>query len=169
MVLDFYRADQKEIEITDLIKEGQRIDGYTEKYGWDHECLVRLLRNHGLASYRQEFKSLEIDSLTGGVSTSDFANKLGDFGCKKIRQQIESGQPVLVSVLKRFAEPNTFHMVLVVGFETSEDRIKGFYCDDPEAKDASIGQNIFVPLEDFMSAWRLLAIFVDKIENNLIK
>jgi hypothetical protein len=112
---------------------------------------------------------LEIDSLTGGVSTSDFANKLGDFGCKKIRQQIESGQPVLVSVLKRFAEPNTFHMVLVVGFETSEDRIKGFYCDDPEAKDASIGQNIFVPLEDFMSAWRLLAIFVDKIENNLIK
>jgi hypothetical protein len=160
IVTDFLNVEK--IEIGKLIKEGQIINGYDEKFGWNHEAIVRIFRNHGLAAFRQEFKSHKINLETKESDESEYEPGLIDLGILKIKSSIENNLPVMVSVLKRFNEPNTYHMAVVVGFELTGDKIKGFYLTDPEKLDAASGEAIFLPINDFLSAWRKLAIFVEK-------
>jgi len=161
VVIDFLLSEKP--EITDLIKEGQIIDGYNEKFGWNHEAIVRIFRNHGVSAYRQEFKSRHINLITSGSEESLYEPSLVDFGVEKIKLSLDNGLPVIISVLKRFNEPNTYHMAVVVGYELNEEGIKGFYLNDPERLDAASGEAIFLPIRDFISAWRRLAIFVEKV------
>ena len=63
MVLDFYLPNQKN-DINDLIKEGVLIKAYDPNFlggVWVHDGLVRILRNHGIAAYSQEFRSVKVD------------------------------------------------------------------------------------------------------------
>ena len=58
MVLAFAQKDSGDID--DLVQEGYIVGG-TEAAGWNHETLVRVLRNHEVLAYRQEFKSHNVD------------------------------------------------------------------------------------------------------------
>ncbi|MFZ2038336.1 MAG: C39 family peptidase [Minisyncoccia bacterium] len=160
IVTDFLGVEKLEVE--KLIIEGQIINGYDEKFGWNHEAIVRIFRNHGFNSFRQEFKSRKINLETKESSESEFEPGQINFGIFKIKSALDHNLPVVISVLKRFNEPNTYHMAVVVGYELTNDGIKGFYITDPEKLDAASGEAIFLPLNEFISAWRKLAIFIEK-------
>jgi uncharacterized protein YvpB len=144
MILNFAGA---EFSIKDLINEGLEINGYTE-YGWDHESLVRLLRNHGVNSYRQEFRS----------NDKDIESRLRDDGVSKIKSHIDNGQPVIVSVDKGFGNNNHLHLILVTGYDD-----ENFIYNDPDSRNGEEKEGATVSEEEFLKYWRGLAIFVEVV------
>ena len=160
MILDSYSEDK--LSFQDIFTEVTAIGGYDEKYGWNHEALVRVLRNHGVNAYRQEFKSRKIDLENKTEQISDYEKELINFGVKKIVKSLEKGFPVLVSVLRHFKEQGTMHSVLVVGFEKADENVSGLYFNDSDIKNEQENRQIFIGLDDFIEAWRQLAIFIEK-------
>ncbi len=165
MVLDFY---ENKIEPMDLIKEGlfiskdliergRETEGYTSKFGWGHELLVTLLRNHGLPSYKQDFRSVKFDLLNSSFLKSDFEFKIFEFGINKIKENLLNNKPIIISLSKDIDNKKTSgHMVVVYGFEEDEEKIKGFYINDPANID-----NKKISIEDFKKVWKRLVIFVN--------
>lgn len=158
MILDFlgYKNNPN-----DLIEEGLLIGGYSEKDGgWFHEALVIILRNHGVLSYRQEFKRSDFLIREKKIVPNDDGNFLNR-GISKIHSSLDKGNPVIVSVSADFAKTSSNHLVLVSGFAEDEVGLEGFFIHDPNAKDSS-KEHVFVELKDFMSGFRHLAIFIEK-------
>ncbi|MEI7480003.1 MAG: C39 family peptidase [bacterium] len=160
MILDSYSKDQLSFE--NIFNEVKAIGGYDERYGWNHEALVRVLRNHGVNAYRQEFKSRKINLENKNDQVSEFESEMVNFGLKKNVASLENGFPVIVSVLRHFNEIGTMHSVLVVGFEKDEKGITGLYFNDPDTSIDQENKPVFVNLEVFTRAWRQLAIFIEK-------
>jgi hypothetical protein len=142
MVLDFLKKDVSSLD--DLIWQGVRIDGYGPS-GWVHSALVSIFDMHGIRAERKEFKG-----------------ELFKEGLSEILHSLEAGMPVIISAIKKFQEPDKFHMVLLVGFEKENDTITGFYYHDPDAEIREEGMNQFVSFGEFEKHWRRFAIFVKK-------
>lgn len=144
MILGYYDID---ISVQDLIAEGKFAQAYDEEKDlWTHEGLVRILRNHGVKSYAQEFRSQKIDLETGEVEEKD---NLLEAGYEKIIEEVNHDRPVIVSVKKGFSENTDSHMILVVGGDDSR-----LIIHDPLT-------NPYVEIEKdkFMEYWRKFAIF----------
>ena len=157
MLLDFYNVKIKPMDLVEeglsiskkFADSGKALSGYTEEFGWGHDVLVILLCGHGMPAYRQEFRGID--------------DKLMFFGIEKIKKQISSKNPVIVSIAKDINNPRSSgHLVLATGFEEAEGNIKGLYINDPEAKNQGEGGNKFVDISDFKKAWKRLAIFAEK-------
>ena len=170
MVLKFYG---KEVQVMDLIKEGLAIsedlikkeretEGYTQKIGWGHELLVTLLRNHGLPSCRQDFRSVKFDLLNSTFLKSDFESEIFESGINKIKENLLNNKPVIISLSKDIENKKTSgHMVVVFGFEENKNDVSGFYIKDPEQKDFFNPPDLFIGIESFKRVWKKLAIFVN--------
>lgn len=159
MVLSHFLNNSPIIE--DLIKEGVYIKGLTSTKDWIHDKIVMLARNHGLNSYRQEFKSMTINVDEFKEFDSEYSEKMLKDGLVKIFNSIKNSQPVMVSVGKKFEEEKKFHMVVLVGYKISNERgIEGFYYNDPDYYNNE-GKNLFVDIEIFKKHWRRLAIFIE--------
>jgi hypothetical protein len=160
MILDF--LDNKEIPIDDLIKEGICIGAWDGKY-WKHDGVVRILRNHGIMAYPQEFKSVFVDIKNSEMTQSKYADILFDKGLKKIVSSIDNECPVIVSIRLFFKKENTHHGVVIIGYEKNNDgSLKGFYYHDPEMNEVEEGKDLFVLIDDFKTGWKKLSIFVEK-------
>lgn len=161
MVLDYFSVKEmiKTPSCNELLKEGVFINGNMPAYGWVHESIVLLARNHSLPAFRQEFRSIKINLKDGKEEKSEYENKLSEYGIDKIMTSIMSGCPVIVSVYKRFKEKGKFHIVPLIGLEFDDDRLKGFYYHEPESFSREDGANKFVSLETFKENWRKMAIF----------
>ncbi len=136
-----------------LLKEANIVGG-RERSGWTHETVVRVLRNHGVHTYCQEFKAHDIDLTTGdpipAIHSSEFANN----GIAKIREAIDKGNPTFVSVSAGFGENTDDHVILVIGYGENT-----FIALDPlQPPDAN---PITLPLKDFMHFWKRLTIFTE--------
>ena len=138
---------------SDLLKEANIVGG-REHAGWTHETIVRVLRNHSVHAYRQEFKAHEIDLETGdpvpAIHSTEFANN----GVAKMRDMIEKGNPVFVSVSAGFGDNQGDHVVLVVGYDENNVIML-----DPQRPSDS--NPVSMPLRDFMSVWKRLTIFTE--------
>jgi hypothetical protein len=159
MVLKYFYPDNDE-SIDALIDEGVRIGGYKTEHGWDHETLVRLLRNRGLFAYREEFKSQVLRAGETKGMPSIYDAKMAKAGIKKIFKMLKAGRPVIVSVDSGFGENTTSHLIVLVGFDLDDSgEVAGFVFNDPDAK-TGIKKNIFVEIGKFEKYWRRMSIFV---------
>jgi len=161
MVLDYYLPSQKN-NINDLIQEGMVIKAYNpDLLGgvWVHEGLVRILRNHGIAAYSQEFKSMKVE--LGGAEeegniarpNNEIETSLVNFGMEKIKKCLENNEPVIVSVLPNFAKNQDSHLVIIKGFENNQ-----LIFTDPFS-----GDDLFFTEEHFLNFWKKLAIFTTSL------
>jgi hypothetical protein len=84
MIFDFKSVTNS---FDDIYKEAQIIGG-RELSGWNHETLVRLLRNHGILSYRQEFFGHSIDVHTMQVLHAEHSKDFEVQGLEKIKKVV---------------------------------------------------------------------------------
>jgi len=157
MILDFLRTNKSEtyVPVDDVISEGISIGGYKQDIGWSHEALVRLFRNRGINAYRQEFVT----------KRKEHEEKLIQDGLVKIATSIgDEKLPVIVSVEEGFDENKFSHLIVLTGFEMSEEKsekFEGFYCHDPDAREGKKA-HVFVETAKFLKYWRKFVIFVEK-------
>lgn len=141
--------------INDLIRRGLLVKDHTS-HGWPHDVIVFVSHNHGIPAYKEEFKSVKVDLETNMFAPGIFEKEMTDIGVERIIQAIVHKRPVIVSITK----PNdSYHTVLVVGFEGDEKNPTQIIYHDPDTKD---GGSSFqkIPVSDFLKKWRKLAIFL---------
>jgi len=160
MIIDFRESD--DVDFLSIVREGQTIKGaYISGIGWTHTGLACLLRNHNVGAYAEEFRSVLVDAENQKFLPSPFEKEHIERGIKKIAYEIESGRPVIVSGIKKWAESDKPHLMVFVGVEKDNHGITGFYYHDPDDEDEA-GESKFINTEIFRSHWRKFAIFVDK-------
>ena len=162
MVMDFYGLESgvDTPSADELINEGLYIEGNVPAYGWAHNHLVLLARNHGLMAYPQEFRSHKIDYINKKEEVSEYEDVIIGKGIEKIISSLENKSPVIVSIFKNFKEMDKFHMVTLTGIESENNKIKGFYYHDPDSMIRDEGAHKFVPIITFRKYWRKMAIYV---------
>lgn len=160
MILDFLSDD--EVTMSDLIAEGLLIDAHTSEHGWSHQGIVRLLRNHGVSSYSQEFKTMNImkDGDDVKINDSQYTKEIIETGIFKILNNICSDKPVICSVKACFGDNKTSHTILLTGFDFNDNK-KVLIYHDPDSRKGEIKENKEVELDHFIEYWKKLSIFVD--------
>ncbi len=155
MILDYKKIPNT---FADMYKEMDIIGG-RETSGWNHETLVRLLRNHGILAYRQEFFGQTIDLHTLQATHAKHSDVFEKKGIEKIKEIIVKGKPVIVSVFAGFSQDHECkksvnmvnHIVLITGIDDEY-----VYVNDP-----IFNTPTQVTHTHFMNYWRRLAVFVE--------
>lgn len=158
MVVDFMCDNSP--TMTQLIDEGVAIKGFSD-HGWLHESMVRLLRNHGVMSYAQEFRSVSVtvDPIHGtSFLEGKFDAELAKVGLQKIILKLATKKPVIVSVDRKFNDNSHTHLVVIVGYDSKENKL---YYHDPDSRKGTVRRGASIKVPDFLKHWRRLAIFVD--------
>jgi hypothetical protein len=156
MLLGFYNLDDS--SPMNLVHEGIAIGGYCNN-GWFHESLVRILRNHGVNAYAQEFRSVSVDYEQKTFSKNPFEQKMIDGGLSKIIKEIDGGHPVLISVKPGFNGNKENHLVLIIGYDFS-DKKENFIIHDPNGNTENIeNSEIEIEARKILEYWRNFAIF----------
>jgi len=152
MILDFAEKDN---DIQSLLKEGYVVGGKKEE-GWNHEALIRVLRNHEVLAFGQEFISHDVDfDSNNGTENIEQTKKFFDLGIEKIKGSIDYGYPVISSVKPGFGENGNSHLILVIGYDE-----ENFYLNDPQLNsDQEVP--LVVSIERFKEYWKGLTIFVE--------
>jgi len=141
-----------------LLEEGITIGGWTD-IGWRHEALVRILRNHGVNAYSQEFRSIQVSSKYNSFKINPMEEKMMEDGIAKMIAEIDGGHPVMVSVDEGFNTNLEKHIVLVVGYDFTDKQEK-FIIHDPRGIN-SIERFDLMPVDiaKIRKFWRKFAIF----------
>jgi len=150
MILEYKKV---ECDFLKVLKEAEWI-GEKDPAGWTHEVLVRVLRNHTVLAYRQEFVAHSIDVSTQSAVVAQHTPEFVEQGIGKIKKNIDAGNSVMVSVIAGFSENREDHVVLITGY--TED---SFSILDPILH---AEQNpTIISIETFKTFWKRLAIFVE--------
>lgn len=144
----------RKIDILEFMKEAERFGGYDKINGMGHDYVINFLEKEGLKAWRYK-NILKRDTL----DTVD-----------SVVEELEKGNPVIVSINKYILEQKKFHLILLIGLEKDEDgNATHFYYHEPEATVISVeddknvgGANRCVDIETFKKCWRGKAIFVSK-------
>lgn len=126
----------------DLVKKINDEGGYYT-HGWRHDAFVKIAEEFGLPrAHREEQMNFEE-------------------GLSKIKLNLDTGFPVIFSVIKNTLEQTKFHMLLAVGYELEDDNktLKGLYYFDPESTDPEKGKDHFADKKYLEKDWRRMAIF----------
>lgn len=150
MVLD---SREEHLNFEDIYKEAN-IVGNQVQAGWTHETIIRILRNHKVIAYRQEFLGHTIDIKEGTASIAKHTEQFVDFGIEKIKKSIELGNPIFVSVKANFSDNKEDHVVLIIGY--SNDK---FIILDPIMLTHQNPREILI--EEFKKFWKNFAIFTE--------
>lgn len=134
MVMEFLGKETP--DVLTLCKQAQEEGGYDMVNGWVHDYLVTQARMYGLKAERKE-----------GMTSVD-----------ELLASLDAGGPVIVSVEKRVLEQTRFHMLVLVGYEKTNDIV--LYYHEPESTDKARGQYRTCDMQTFMEYWRGKAIFV---------
>jgi hypothetical protein len=150
MVLD---SKGEKISFEQLFEEAGIVGNY-ETAGWSHETVVRLLRNHKVLAYKQEFLAHDISFETRQGTVAKHTEQFLQFGIQKIKQSIDAGNPVILSVRAGFSNNNGDHMVLAIGYENEDLLIL-----DPILLPE---QNpIKISIDELKKFWKNFAIFTE--------
>lgn len=155
MVLEYKGAN---IPFKDLLKEAQIIGGKVQA-GWSHETVVRIMRNHGVLAYSQEFFGQTINLENEVRSASEFSPQFKIKGLTKIEESVLNQNPVLVSVSPGFSKDEVLRKTLNI--ETHVVVVSGFENDIISIHDPIFDKATNVSKEHFVKYWRGLAIFVE--------
>jgi len=146
------------ISFSDLQKEAQIIGG-KQRAGWSHETVVRIMRNHGVPAYAQEFFGQTIDLKDEQRVLSELSKQFKLDGFEKIKKSISNQNPVLVSVSAGFSKNEVLRKSLNI--ETHVVVLSGFEDDVLTIHDPIFDAPTIVSREHFMKYWRGLAIFTE--------
>ena len=150
MIFDF---KGKSLSFDDIYQEAMFVRG-TRVNVWNHETLVRILRNHAVLAYQQEFIGHNIDITNQIAYIAEHVDFFTEKGIDKIKKSIDDDNPVCVSVKKGFSQNKEDHMVLIVGYTQKE-----LFILDPIVP---LEQNPKkINIEDFKKFWKGLTIFVE--------
>ncbi len=168
MVLDFLFPKSKH-PISNLLHEAVLIKAFDEhKNGglWTHDGLVRILRNHGALVYPQEFKAVYVNLDQETFDDSENQEFYIQQGILKIKEKLNQGKPVIVSVMKDFNQNKDDHMIIISGHTANQEvdpknpskksRNSFFHITDPQDKNLEK-----VSEKALLTYWKKLAIFVD--------
>ena len=156
MLLGYYNLE--DISPMKLINEGVSIGGYCS-HGWFHESLVRLLRNHGINAYAQEFRSVNVSPEQKPFEISPLETKMIDEGVAKIIHEIDADHPVMVSVAPGFNTNKENHLVLIIGYDFSDKKEKFLIHDPDAATEKQAHSEMSVDIAQIRKFWRKFAIF----------
>lgn len=156
MLLGYYNL--QDINPMRLIDEGVAIGGYCNK-GWFHDSLVRLLRNHGVNAYAQEFRSVDVSAENNTFKINALEQEMVQKAIVKIIQEIIAGHPVMISVEPGFNTNKENHLILIIGYDFSGEN-KKFIIHDPDGASENIDRSqIAVDISKVSKFWRKFAIF----------
>ena len=152
MVLEYLTG--KKIDILEFMKEAEGNGGYDKINGMNHDYIINFFEKEGLKSWR--YKNLDTKDTLAEIDI--------------LVEELEKGNPVIVSINKYILEQKKFHLILLIGLEKDEiGNITHFYYHEPEATIVSVeddlavgGANRCVDVETFKKCWRGKAIFVSK-------
>ena len=156
MLLGYYNLE--DISPMKLINEGVSIGGYCN-HGWFHESLVRLLRNHGVNAYAQEFRSVDVNPEQKTFEISPLETKMIDEGLAKIIHEIDANHPVMVSVAPGFNTNKENHLVLIIGYDFSDKKEKFIIHDPDAATEKQAHSEMSMDIAQIRKFWRKFAIF----------
>jgi hypothetical protein len=122
--------------------------------GWTHETIIRILRNHGILAYRQEFLGHTINFETNKGEVANHTKEFVEKGIEKIKKSIDTGYPVFVSVKANFSDNKEDHMILIVGYTQDS-----FVIHDPILLNDKNPVNCSI--ETFKTFWKNFAIFIE--------
>ncbi len=163
MVLNYFPSETKpRPSIDELIDEGVQIMGFTN-LGWSQEAITFLFHNHGLLAYREEFRSIDVDTKTGIFTQSRHAERLMQKGIQRIADHLTVGGLVMASTFRDWDPKKSLHAVLLIGVEREGGKITGFYFHDPDTEQERRNDK-FIPIDEFIKNWRKMAIFIEKLE-----
>ncbi len=138
MAMDFLgrnKKNYKKVSTANLIKEGISYEAHSLKYGWFHDGLIKIAKNHGFGkSFRKEWPE-----------------EKRELSLRYITSTMEKNIPVLAS----FKSKASGHLVLLVGFSD-----KGFFYHDPNSYSRTKGKFKFIATEKFLNIWKGRIIIV---------
>lgn len=151
----------KEVSIESLINEALAINAYTE-HGWSHDGIVRLLRNHGVSAYTQEFRavSVKFENEKPIFEESIYAREFVIKGILKIFENISQNFPVICSMKEGFEDNKTSHTILITGFVIDGEN-KTIIYHDPDSRNGERKENKSADISRFLEYWKGLAVFSD--------
>ncbi len=141
MVMEVHR---EVLSIDDLFVQCESKGGYGPS-GWYHDALISLAKEYGFSAERKEGMDMN-----AGVAT--------------LKESLDGGNPVIVSVIKYTLGQTKFHIVTITGYEENNGEVTGFYYHDPESLSREKAKNLFVSMEIFKKYWRKMAIFIKKFD-----
>jgi hypothetical protein len=171
MVLDyvFARHGDYSFDLAQIVKEMEGFGGRIVEYGWKHSALVSTLKHHGLVAWRRNWlapsqdPSYFVDNEDyDEVQVSTFLSQLEDedshgespkdraWHC--IKDSLDRGLPVIVSVKPGFSENEIGHFVVVSGYTGASIEVVDPLLPPGEQKN--------VTREYFWEYFKLQAIFV---------
>lgn len=133
MVTEFHGKQTP--SLIELCEEAKEKGGYDINNGWVHEYLVKKINELGLIARCEE-----------GLQSAD-----------TLIEDLNNGNPVIVSVEKKVLEQARFHMIVLVGYEDGE-----FIYHEPESTVKKKGLERKCSEKVFMNYWRGKAIFISK-------
>ncbi len=134
-----------------MTMRGIELEAYDPRFGWIHDGLIRLAEEYGTTLTRKEWRTKEDEKA--------LKENLNQEGIAFLIETLNTGRPLAISTIRTFTEQETFHMVVLVGYEEGIEGIGGFYYHDPDAHTREDGMNRFVDIQTFKNSWRCMAIF----------
>ncbi len=149
--------DEAMTHTASMIKAGLITEVVTSQ-GLHRDVTVVMARNYGVTAYREEFKSMALDSINQ-IVPSQYEGEMYQNGMKKIVAMLETGSLPMVSLLPGLSQGKSFHTVLFMGFEEENGTLKGFYYHDPDAENEP-REAVFMSLDEFSTYWRKMVICI---------
>lgn len=156
MVLSYY-LKEKAPEVEGLLqKYGEEIT----RFGFQHKDFLKIARDFGLHGFRKSWWAepgafpLMERFLREGESEEDiqeWAETNTNESLFTIKEMVESGIPVIVSVNKEFSPSHSSHLIVVIGYEGNQ-----LIVHDPLHKGASYR----IDEEEFKNFWIRQAIII---------
>jgi hypothetical protein len=172
MALEYIRGE-KALSVDDLFEEALIIQQdmlnrgmLTSKAienGLPHDIIIFVAHNHGVLSYKEEFKSVSVDIANNKFSNSRYSESMLEKSITKLAGVLRDKGIIMVSMPPGFSTNKSVHTILLIGFEEQDGNLKGFYYHNPDDRTKGVREQ-FIALEDFKKTWRKQAIFFLKMD-----
>lgn len=157
-----YATGKETTSVDTFIDVGVIIGAHTG-HGWDHSGIAILAHNYGVPAYKEEFRSVKVNTETKEFSKSQYEEGMCEYGISKIVKVLDEGGLAIVSVLRGLKPDGGFHSILITGYEKSGEDIS-FIFHDPDTESGE-KSNMTISKTDFIPVWRKMAIFIS--QNNI--
>ena len=148
MVMNGLRGGSIKDSVKELIDRGVARGAYTDDFGWSHDGLAGLIESFG------------------------FKAKRGRFSAKELKEALNSGALIIVSIKWAFQNKKTIkerllfwkkyggHLAVLVGYEEEHGQLSGFYVHHTSKIFEQNWESRFVPLKDFLKGYTGRGILV---------
>ncbi len=152
MVFDFYGINERSIE--DLLYVSGSIGLYDTPPNFMLDSLIVLLKMHGFSARKEYFKNYEIDFALSEQVLEMYDVGYREEGILALAESLYNKRPVITTVSQTENAVGNDKLMLLIGYDKTEEGIQGFYYHDAEHEDK------FVSISEFRQMWKRMAVFV---------